>query len=70
MCVLIPMAVQEPTVHFKYIEAASKLGQLKEVERVCRDSTVYNPQQVPPHLLPTLAPSPLPHPCPPLSLVL
>ena len=73
---------QEPLVHFKYIEAAAKLGQLKvrawrvvvgvsmfvckyprrrdrlvdslnnktdepqEVERVCRDSTVYNPQEV------------------------
>ena len=38
--------VQEPQVHFKYIEAAAKLGQIKEVERVCRDSTIYNPQQV------------------------
>jgi len=37
---------QEPNVHFKYIEAAAKLGQLKEVERVCRDSTVYDAQKV------------------------
>jgi hypothetical protein len=38
--------LQEPEVHFKYIEAAAKIGNLKEVERVCRDSTVYEPQQV------------------------
>lgn len=36
----------DPLVHFKYIEAAAKVGQLKEVERVCRDSTVYEPEQV------------------------
>lgn len=37
---------QEPEVHFKYIEAATKMGQFKEVERVCRDSTVYDAQKV------------------------
>ena len=31
-------------VHKKYIEAAARMQQLKEVERVCRDSTVYDPQ--------------------------
>lgn len=37
---------QEPNVHFKYIEAAAKMQQFKEVERVCRDSTVYEPEKV------------------------
>jgi len=37
---------QDPDVHFKYIEAAAKMGNVKEVERVCRDSTVYEPQPV------------------------
>lgn len=51
---------QEPTVHFKYIEAAAKLGQLKEVERVCRDSTVYNAQQVKEFLMDAKLPDPKP----------
>ena len=29
---------QEPEVHFKYIQAACKTGQIKEVERICRES--------------------------------
>jgi len=33
-------------VHLKYIQAASQLGQFKEAERVCRDSTVYDPVAV------------------------
>lgn len=33
-------------MHFKYIEAAAKMQQFKEVERVCRDSTVYEPEKV------------------------
>lgn len=37
---------QEPNVHFKYIEAAAKMQQFKEVERVCRDSTVYEAEKV------------------------
>ena len=37
---------EDPLVHFKYIAAASQLGQFKECERVCRDSTVYDPEQV------------------------
>lgn len=43
---------QEPNVHFKYIEAAAKMQQFKEVERVCRDSTVYEPEKVR-HIQPT-----------------
>ena len=37
---------QDPEVHFKYIEAAVKTGQIKEVERICRESSSYDPEQV------------------------
>lgn len=37
---------QDPDVHFKYIEAATKMGQFNEVERICRDSNFYNPEKV------------------------
>ncbi|KAI1134523.1 clathrin heavy chain [Hypoxylon sp. FL0543] len=37
---------QEPDVHFKYIEAATRMGQLNEVERICRDSNYYPPEKV------------------------
>ncbi|KAB5551097.1 hypothetical protein GE09DRAFT_1124892 [Coniochaeta sp. 2T2.1] len=37
---------QDPDVNFKYIEAATKMGQLNEVERICRDSNYYNPEKV------------------------
>lgn len=33
-------------VVFKYIEAATKLNQVKEVERVCRDNEKYDPKEV------------------------
>eukprot|EP00916_Digyalum_oweni_P021100 GHVL01035078.1.p1 GENE.GHVL01035078.1~~GHVL01035078.1.p1 ORF type:complete len:1411 (+),score=249.62 GHVL01035078.1:264-4496(+) len=33
-------------VHFKYIEVAAKLGYYQEVERVCRESKVYDAQRV------------------------
>jgi len=38
-------------VVFKYIEAATKLEQFKEVERVCRDNDHYNPAEVKEFLL-------------------
>ena len=38
-------------VVFKYIEAATKLDQLKEVERVCRDNDHYDPKEVKEFLL-------------------
>jgi len=37
---------EDPEVVFKYIEAATKLGQIREVERICRDNNVYNPEKV------------------------
>lgn len=47
-------------VHFKYIQAAAALKNFKEVERVCRDSTVYDPAQVKDFLLDTKLPDPRP----------
>jgi len=37
---------EDPEVLFKYIEAATKMGQVTEVERICRDSNYYNPEKV------------------------
>jgi clathrin heavy chain len=37
---------QEPDVHLKYIQAACKTGQMKEVERICRESNCYEPERV------------------------
>ena len=37
---------QDADVHFKYIQAACKTGQIKEVERICRESNCYDPQRV------------------------
>ncbi|KAF9164736.1 hypothetical protein DFQ27_007414 [Actinomortierella ambigua] len=37
---------QDADVIFKYIEAACKTGQIKEVERICRESNYYNPEKV------------------------
>ena len=32
-------------MHYKYIEAAAKTGQIKEVERVTRESNFYPPER-------------------------
>lgn len=37
---------QDADVHFKYIQAACRTGQLKEVERICRESNVYDAEKV------------------------
>ncbi|RUS20583.1 clathrin, heavy polypeptide, isoform CRA_b, partial [Endogone sp. FLAS-F59071] len=37
---------QDPLVHFKYIQAACRTGQMKEVERICRESNYYDPEKV------------------------
>ncbi|KAF9962551.1 hypothetical protein BGZ72_003150 [Mortierella alpina] len=37
---------QDSEVIYKYIEAACKTGQIKEVERICRESNYYNPEKV------------------------
>ncbi len=36
---------EDPEVHYKYIEAAARTGQLKEVERVTRESNFYPPER-------------------------
>ncbi|KAM3414887.1 Clathrin heavy chain [Cercospora zeina] len=37
---------EDKEVTFKYIEAATTMGQLQEVERVCRESNAYDPEKV------------------------
>eukprot|EP00004_Rigifila_ramosa_P013327 TRINITY_DN293_c0_g1_i1.p1 TRINITY_DN293_c0_g1~~TRINITY_DN293_c0_g1_i1.p1 ORF type:complete len:1689 (+),score=479.53 TRINITY_DN293_c0_g1_i1:58-5067(+) len=37
---------QDPEVHFRYIEAAAKVGQVREVERIARESSVFDPKRV------------------------
>ena len=37
---------QDSEVHFKYIQAATRTGQIKEVERICRESNAYEPDRV------------------------
>jgi len=51
---------QDPLVHYKYIEAAAKCQQYKEVERVCRDSTVYEAEPVKAFLMDAKLPDPRP----------
>jgi clathrin heavy chain len=51
---------QSPVVHKKYIEAAAKMGNFKEVERVCRDSTVYDALEVKQFLIEAKLPDPRP----------
>jgi clathrin heavy chain len=35
----------DPEVHYRYIEAAAKVGQIAEVERVTRESAYYEPER-------------------------
>ncbi|KOM39603.1 hypothetical protein LR48_Vigan03g298500 [Vigna angularis] len=37
--------IEDPDIHFKYIEAAAKTGQIKEVERVTRESSFYDAEK-------------------------
>jgi clathrin heavy chain len=37
---------EDPEVNFKYIQAATRTGQIREVERICRESNHYNPEKV------------------------
>lgn len=37
---------EDSEVVFKYIEAATRCGQMNEVERVCRENNHYNPERV------------------------
>ncbi|KAJ6238519.1 clathrin heavy chain [Anaeramoeba flamelloides] len=37
---------QEEDIHYKYIQAATKIGEIQEVEHICRTSDYYNPEKV------------------------
>ncbi|KAF8208061.1 armadillo-type protein [Mycena galopus ATCC 62051] len=37
---------EDPQVHFKYIQAATRTSQIPEVERICREINHYNPEKV------------------------
>lgn len=37
---------QDGLVHFKYIQAACRTGNVREAERICRESTFYDPEKV------------------------
>lgn len=37
---------QDPDIHLKYIQAATKVNQLREVERITRESNFYPPEKV------------------------
>ncbi|KAI9320245.1 hypothetical protein BX666DRAFT_2104787 [Dichotomocladium elegans] len=37
---------KDPLVHFKYIQAACRTGNLREAERICRESNYYDPEKV------------------------
>ena len=37
---------QDPKVHFKSIQAATRTNQIREVERICQENNHYNPEKV------------------------
>ena len=51
---------EDPDVYFKYIEAAAKLNQSTEVERVIRETKFYDPQRVKDFLKEIRLPDPKP----------
>lgn len=51
---------EDAFVHFKYIQSSCMLGQFKEAERVCRDSNIYEPQEVKEYLKNAKLPDPRP----------
>jgi len=51
---------EDAYVHFKYIQSSCMLGQFKEAERVCRDSNIYNPEEVKEYLKGSKLPDPRP----------
>lgn len=56
---LLPL-INDPDVIFKFIEAAARIGQVQDVERVCRESKAYNPEKVRDFLKEIKLSSPLP----------
>jgi len=51
---------EDAFVHFKYIQSSCMLGQFKEAERVCRDSNIYEPEEVKAYLKGAKLPDPRP----------
>ena len=47
-------------LYFKYIQAASKLNKVEEIEKVIRNSTNYDPQRVKDYLMEARLPDPRP----------
>jgi len=37
---------EDPEVHFKYTQATTHTGHIREIERICRESNFYNPEKV------------------------
>jgi clathrin heavy chain len=42
---------EDPDIHFKYIESAARTGQIKEVERVTRESNFYDAEKTKNYLM-------------------
>ncbi|KAF5751355.1 Clathrin heavy chain 1 [Tripterygium wilfordii] len=42
---ILANGIEDSEIHYKYIEAAAKTGQIKEVERVTRESNFYDPEK-------------------------
>lgn len=51
---------KDPEVHFKYIEAACKIGKYNDLERICMESDFYEPERVKNFLFDADLPHPLP----------
>ena len=45
LCNVLPQT-DDPDIYFKYIEACARLGNFKEVERVIKETTFYDPKRV------------------------
>ena len=45
---------EDPEVHFKYIQPATRTGQIREAERICHESNLYNPEKVKTNFLSSL----------------
>lgn len=45
LCNVLPHT-NDPDIYFKYIEACARLGNFKEVERVIKETTFYEPKRV------------------------
>jgi hypothetical protein len=45
-CCCCTACSEDPEEHYKYIEAAARTGQIKEVERATRESNFYPPERV------------------------